>query len=132
MRQIQYRGKRLDNGKWAYGDLVHGAERTFGDTEVKIHTPPTDSKHHGIYDVDPETVGQLLPVLSIDEASVYEGDIVDYPGSTALRSVVVWNDEEGAFQLDLAHQEYGQAWAKGRMVQLMQVVGDIHTGSGKL
>lgn len=128
-REIKFRAKRLDNGEWVYGSYIAPEHSRQGAAYIKRSV---DDELLTLVDVDPKTKGELLPVRSIDGTEVYEGDVVDYPDSTALRSVVVWSDEECAFQLDLAHREYGRGWAKARMVQLMQVVGDIHTGAGKL
>jgi uncharacterized phage protein (TIGR01671 family) len=61
-RTIKFRGKRIDNGEWVFGDLLHGpAEKTYID-------------EHGCYEVIPDTVGQYVGCIYGEE--LYEGDIV--------------------------------------------------------
>ena len=68
-RTIKFRGKRLDNGEWVYGDLLHiagGCLIYFGsDTETESSDIQSDSKvavelqKDEIAVVDPDTVGQF-------------------------------------------------------------------------
>lgn len=78
MREIKFRGKRLDNGEWVYGDLVRGLELVYGGTEVKIHVPPIGDNHHNIYDVDPKSVGEYAGLKDRKGQEVYEDDIVTF------------------------------------------------------
>lgn len=64
MREIKFRGKRLDNGEWVYGYYV--AEH--------------DEKHYIMHDasysywqVDPETVGQYSGYNDFFEGDIVEG-----------------------------------------------------------
>lgn len=52
MRIIKFRGKRIGNGEWVYGDLLQGLEN---DSYIVI------SNENGVtkYEVAPETVGQF-------------------------------------------------------------------------
>ena len=58
MREILFRGKRIDNGEWVYGDLVH-----IGNKSYITHC------------VDPDTVGQYTG-LTANGDRIFEGDIV--------------------------------------------------------
>lgn len=70
MRQIKFRGKRLDNGEWVYGDLVH----TIKDTLIL----PIDEGWNQ-YSVNSETVGQFTGLFDKNGKEIYEGDIVKTP-----------------------------------------------------
>lgn len=54
MRDIEFRGRRTDNGEWVYGNLVRGCDEQyayiveFGNKELC----------RNYVDIDPETVGQ--------------------------------------------------------------------------
>ena len=76
MRTIKFRGKRIDNGEWVYGDLLHrwwlqGEE--FTDTAIRYKIGELYS--HPI-PVDPVTIGQFIH--NNGKFSYYEGDIVAY------------------------------------------------------
>ena len=53
-RTIKFRGKRIDNGQWVYGDLVQCAH------DILILPINTGWTHHKVI---PETVGQFTGLL---------------------------------------------------------------------
>ena len=69
MREIKFRGKRVDNGEWVYGDLIHNAFDGYRIFPVGIKTD-------GNYPVEvvPETVGQFTGLHDKNGKEIYEGD----------------------------------------------------------
>lgn len=67
MREIKFRGKRLDNGEWIYGDL-----------HIRTPFPHIHSEiDHNRVNIDPHTVGQFTGLHDKNGKEIYEGDIVD-------------------------------------------------------
>ncbi len=67
-REIKFRGKRLDNGKWVFGDLM---------TKYPHHEGLTIVEHGCVYhEVDPKTVGQYTGLKDKHGGEIYEDDIV--------------------------------------------------------
>jgi len=62
MREIKFRGKRVDNGEWVYGDLHKGFI--------------TGNRYIDGREIHPETVGQFTGLKDKNEVEIYEGDIV--------------------------------------------------------
>lgn len=66
MREIKFRGKRLDNGEWIEGDLLRMLDHWF------IFPNPAPE---GIdkYAVDPATVGEFTGLKDKNGKEIYEG-----------------------------------------------------------
>lgn len=82
-REILFRGKRLDNGEWAYGYLEKRPSAIQGPDyggPWYIWTPPVDPDDSGgYYNVDPATVGQYTGLMDKIGKKIFGGDIVTTP-----------------------------------------------------
>lgn len=113
MREILFRGKRLDNGEWVEGWYQPPVERDgyiFGTTIAYICEGYLDD-----VEVDPSTVGQYTGLTDKNGKRIFEGDILS-----------IWNDrndvvvfEDGAFIME-------DTEIPMRFAIKFDVIGNIH------
>ena len=92
MREILFRGKRIDNGEWVYGSYA----QQYGCHEILLEHVESE---YGFdrYHVDPETVGQYTGLKDKNGKPIFEGDIIAISNEhmTRFNSLiieVVWDD----------------------------------------
>lgn len=113
MREILFRGKRIDNGKWVYGFYTESCAVRMG---TVIENDDDD------YCVDPETVGQYTGLKDKNGKKIFEGDIVKYiPDDENEVGVdyyyIEYKDAQFRIGRDGIGQNYADEW---------EVVGNIH------
>lgn len=95
IRTIKFKAKRLDNGEWVKGDLIHST------SYVGISYPSDEfSDVPVVHRVDPETVCQFTGMKDSKGNEIWEGDLVNERYDLASIDnlyEVVYNIEEGNF-----------------------------------
>ena len=98
MREILFRGKRVDNGQWIHGDLFGksciiaeelGIEM---DSDYWAHSygyPPSEENFHltGIIEVIRETIGQFTGKHDTNGKMIFEKDKIKWAGEDTIYSV---------------------------------------------
>ena len=119
MREILFRGKRIDNGEWVAGFYCTNPEwdrKTYGEHHWII------SGKNGIkYEVDPSTVGQYTGKV-VKTGKVFDGDIGKSIDGIFL---VCWDDEKAAFVMRFNEYPYETLYLE-EMWDDAEIIGNIH------
>lgn len=93
IRNIKFKAKRLDNGEWVKGDLVHST------SYVGISYPSDEfSDVPIVHRVDPSTVCQFTGLKDCEGKEVWDHDLLQSPcKETEEIYEVSWGQEEGGF-----------------------------------
>lgn len=91
IEDIKFKAKRLDNGEWVKGDLVHST------SYVGISYPSDEfSDVPIVHRVDPSSVCQFTGLKDCEGKEVWDHDLLQSQG-TGISYEVSYSQEEGGF-----------------------------------
>lgn len=120
-RTIKFRGKRIDDESWVYGNLFNWYRRT------AVIPIIGDGVRNGSVignEVDPETVGQFTGLLDKNGKEIYEGDIIGGSNGSIngylwpFKSEIKWRSQDCGFNTP--------NWGYMDSTHFFEVVGNIH------
>ena len=113
-REILFRGKRIDNGEWVYGQYAYLLNARTKDGEPIKHMI-VDGTPFG-KTVDPSTVGQYTGLTDKNGKKVFEGDILKWD-----------SDEYGSEYNEICSWDYELLdMRKNDWKEWCEVIGNIH------
>ena len=121
MREILFRGKRVDNGEWTEGDLIQSRDKTYIHPKANsFRVSETGlSKLIVLREVYPETVGEYTGLTDKNGKKIFEGDFIR---SNSGRGYIEYYPNDCAFDVV---DDHGFLWLISEMSNI-EVIGNIH------
>ncbi|ECU4704315.1 hypothetical protein MAS37_001168 [Listeria monocytogenes] len=138
MREIEFRGKRIDNGEWVYGNLMQFEDSaTFIFADERKGASTLTYAHfiiNNMHAIDEKTVGQYTGLKDKNGKKIFEGDIVAFSEDDfhVFNSQVEYFSEDGypAFDIKVPSTYYfdSNVFSEVSMSGLyeIEVIGNIH------
>ena len=116
MREIKFRGKRVDSKEWVYGSYVE-ANTLKGNYFIVL-------SDGNMIEVIPETIGQSIGLKDKNGKDAHGDDRVKFPDEDLdiVEGVIEWQDNAGYWAIKANHvlmPLYKASW--------FEITGDIHT-----
>lgn len=125
MRDIEFRGKRIDNGEWVEG-YYYKAKYYRTDDElcdyITVPHPKEYNEPSSHYMVNPETVGQYTELKDKNGTKIFEGDIGRRRDDIFL---IDWSEEKAAFVM-IFNDYICEILYLEEMWDDAEVIGNIH------
>lgn len=140
MREILFRGKRVDNEKWIEGSLVNNIFFRVSTSVwvTYIINPDEYEEYDGMEDIEviPETVGQFTGLTDKNGVKIFEGDILcansgrEWDNGICIKYLqyapVVYNPQKARFQISGKIGQSHKALNQVTNNYHATVVGNIH------
>ena len=138
MRELLFRGKRIDNGEWVEGQTIVVIHQDDNDLIFMpqrgedVKADPMDGNDRALtsiygnyYQILPQTVAQFTGLTDKNGKKIFEGDIVRY--NDTIHKVIFCTINGSAF-FGITMPERGEIWNFDGITcaNKMEVIGNIH------
>lgn len=124
MREIKFRGKRIDNGEWVFGDVI-GVDCSYVIAQNMFEWVENSGLQGGDWwHVIPATVGQFTGLRDKNSKEIYGGDIISC-GDGNVPTLIKWHKESHAYYAYNIKRKEHYRLDKFFMRYIGEVIGNI-------
>jgi uncharacterized phage protein (TIGR01671 family) len=125
MREIKFRGKRIDKHEWVYGLLIECEYGSAITGKKSLYHIDGAEWNFDMVIIEPETIGQFTGLHDKNGKEIYEGDLISEDGSKPYEVVWQYHSVQWIMQYTGEGKTY-RHMAYDYAQQQYEVIGNIY------